>query len=102
GANGPTSPEADQILYDKGAMVVPDILCNAGGVVVSYFEWVQGLQSYFWDEKTVRSSMEKTLTSNLDAVLALIDERKTNLRTDAYTIAISRIVGTIKVRGIYP
>ncbi len=102
GANGPTTPEADLILVDQGATVIPDILCNAGGVVVSYFEWVQGLQSFFWDEGEVRRSMEKTLLDNLDAVVGATVRRKCDLRTAAYTIAISRIVEAVKLRGFYP
>lgn len=102
GANGPTTPEADQILNDMGVTVIPDILCNAGGVVVSYFEWVQGLQSFFWDESEVRSSMERTLLDNLDAVVGATVRHKCDLRTAAYTIAISRIVDATRLRGIYP
>jgi glutamate dehydrogenase (NAD(P)+) len=102
GANGPTSPEADRILNERGITVIPDILCNAGGVVVSYFEWVQSLQSLFWDEGEVRRSMEKTLLDNLDAVVAATVRRKSDLRTAAYTIAISRIVEATRLRGIYP
>ena len=102
GANGPTTPEADLILVDQGVTVIPDILCNAGGVVVSYFEWVQGLQSFFWDEGEVRRSMEKTLLDNLDAVVGATVRRKCDLRTAAYTIAISRIVEAVKLRGFYP
>lgn len=102
GANGPTTPEADRILSDMGVTVIPDILCNAGGVVVSYFEWVQGLQSFFWDEGEVRRSMEKTLLDNLDAVVGATVRRNCNLRTAAYTIAINRIVEAVKVRGFYP
>lgn len=102
GANGPTTPEADQILNERGIIVIPDILCNAGGVVVSYFEWVQGLQSFFWDESEVRRMMEKTLLDNLEAVVGATVQHRCDLRTAAYTIAINRIVEATRVRGFYP
>ena len=102
GANGPTTPDAEEILLDKGVEIIPDVLCNAGGVVVSYFEWVQGLQSYFWDEGEVRRNMEKTLLDNLDAVIGVTMRQHCSLRTAAYSIAIERIVDAVRHRGFYP
>ena len=102
GANGPTTPEADRILEDKGVLIIPDILCNAGGVVVSYFEWVQDLQAFSWDESEIRHQMKRKLLDNLDDVLAKTVQTNYDLRTSAYTIAIQRIVDAVKYRGIYP
>ena len=102
GANGPTTPEADRILEDKGVLIIPDILCNAGGVVVSYFEWVQDLQAFSWDESEIRHQMKRKLLDNLDDVLAITLQTNQDLRTAAYTIAIQRIVDAVKYRGIYP
>ncbi|MFN8439883.1 MAG: Glu/Leu/Phe/Val dehydrogenase [Caldilineaceae bacterium] len=102
GANGPTTPEADDILQDKGIAVIPDILCNAGGVVVSYFEWVQSLQSFFWDEGTVRRNMEQTLLDNLEAVIGTMLQTRRSMRNAAYSIAIGRVGEATKLRGLYP
>lgn len=102
GANGPVTPDAERILLDAGTVIVPDILCNAGGVVVSYFEWVQGLQSFFWDEGEVRHRMEQKLLDNLDEVIAKSVRSECDLRTAAYTIAIRRIIEAVQLRGFYP
>lgn len=101
-ANGPTTPEADEILADKGVLVIPDIICNAGGVVVSYFEWVQSLQAFFWDESEVRRQMERTLLDNLEVAVGTTTRHPCDLRTAAYMIAIRRIEEALLLRGFYP
>jgi len=102
GANGPTSPEADTILESKGITLVPDILANAGGVIVSYFEWVQDLHSYFWDLDRVNQELERHIVKAFDEVYDLSREREISLRTAAYMIAVGRIAEAIRVRGLYP
>ena len=101
-ANGPTTPDADRILCDKGILVVPDVLANAGGVVVSYLEWVQGLQSLFWDEAEVNDYLQKIMT-NAFAIVAQINEKeKVDMRTAAYMVALRRLAAAISIRGIFP
>lgn len=102
GANGPTTPEADQIMDDKGIFVVPDILANAGGVTVSYFEWVQGLQQFFWSERDVNAKLRDIMEHSFDNVLAIAQERKVNMRIAAYICAIKRVADAYMIRGIYP
>ncbi len=102
GANGPTTPEADEILEEKGIIVVPDILANAGGVIVSYFEWVQDLHSYFWDLDRVNQELETHIVKAFNAVYDLAKEKKVSLRTAAYLIAVGRIAEAVRVRGLYP
>ncbi len=102
GANGPTTTEADNILSDKGIFIVPDILANAGGVVVSYFEWVQGLQSFFWNENEVNQRLEEIMDNAFHEVLEIKQREKTDMRTAAYMLAIDRVVSAMMIRGIYP
>jgi glutamate dehydrogenase (NAD(P)+) len=102
GANGPTMPEADDILRDRGIMVVPDILANAGGVTVSYFEWVQGLQEFFWDEDEVYRRLERILIRAFDDVGATAERYNVDLRTAAQITAINRVAQATLTRGFYP
>ncbi|MGB8519542.1 MAG: Glu/Leu/Phe/Val dehydrogenase [Candidatus Tumulicola sp.] len=101
GANGPTTPEADRIFKEKGIVVIPDIMANAGGVTVSYFEWVQDRMGYFWKESEVNQRLEEFLLANLHEVRAISNARGATLRTAAYTLAIDRVVKALRMRGIY-
>ena len=102
GANGPTTPEADRILQERHVVVVPDILANAGGVIVSYFEWVQDLQFYFWDETEVNSRLHKVITHAFNDVVRTAEERGVNLREAAMLLGVARVVEATEMRGIYP
>ncbi len=102
GANGPTTPEADDVLFDKGIFLIPDILCNAGGVVVSYFEWVQDLQSFFWREKQINQELERIIVQSFDDVYKIAQERDINMRQAAYVLAVDRVATATMTRGIYP
>jgi glutamate dehydrogenase (NAD(P)+) len=102
GANAPTTPEADRILNNSGVFIVPDILANAGGVVVSYFEWVQGLQSFFWSEDEVNHQLRVVMDNAFNEVLEMSQHEKVNMRDAAYMVAIKRLADTMQTRGIFP
>jgi glutamate dehydrogenase (NAD(P)+) len=102
GANGPVTPEADEILQARKVFVVPDILANAGGVTVSYFEWVQDLQSFFWSEEEINERLERIMMRSFREVLATSQEKKVDLRTGALVRAVGRVADALMTRGIYP
>jgi glutamate dehydrogenase (NAD(P)+) len=101
-ANGPTTPEADKILYDKKIFLIPDILANAGGVTVSYFEWVQGLQQFFWSERDVNVQLRQIMQKAFHEVLDVSKKENVDMRTAAYMVAVRRVADAIMHRGIFP
>jgi len=102
GANGPATAEADRLLRDRGVFIIPDILANAGGVIVSYFEWVQDLQFFFWKEEEVNSRLRDILTRAFQRTLTLARQERADLRTAALMEAVTRVARATKLRGIYP
>ncbi|MDP9483296.1 MAG: Glu/Leu/Phe/Val dehydrogenase [Chloroflexota bacterium] len=101
-ANGPTTPEADEILYRKGVFMIPDILCNAGGVTVSYFEWVQDLNRDFWNEAEVNKKLKVIMVKAFQDTLMMALKEEVNMRTAAYLLAVQRVADATAMRGLYP
>ncbi len=102
GANGPTTPAADRVLFEKNVFMIPDVLANAGGVTVSYFEWVQGIQEYFWTEEEVNTKLKGIMARSFAEVLDLHVRERVDMRTAAYMLAVSRVAEASRTRGLYP
>jgi glutamate dehydrogenase (NAD(P)+) len=102
GANAAVSPEADPILHDRGIFVVPDIIANAGGVIVSYFEWVQDLQAFFWEEEEINTKLHHVITRAFYEILHTSVNKRIDMRLAAYALAVQRVANATTVRGIYP
>ena len=102
GANGPTTPEAERVLIDRGIFIAPDILANAGGVLVSYFEWVQDIQAFFWEEEVINQRLETTMVRTFQDVIDTASREKLDNRSAALLISIKRVTDAISSRGIYP
>jgi glutamate dehydrogenase (NAD(P)+) len=101
GANGPTTPDADNHLHDRGVFIIPDILANAGGVTTSYFEWVQDRYGYFWEERDVNDRLERKMVEAFDRVLQTSLKYKCDMRRAAYVVAIDQVASVTKLRGMY-
>jgi glutamate dehydrogenase (NAD(P)+) len=101
-ANGPITPEGDHVLAARGVEVLPDILCTAGGLVLSYFEWVQDMQSFFWTDAEIQENLDRIMDEATAGVVAMAEEQKVDLRSAATMLAVKRVADATTLRGLYP